>query len=1139
MSETTVSEAATTARSVLSSFVAELGERLTTTHQLEDVLRGEDTLTSADVGQRPETFTENNLIYPLLEAMGLENEEQPFGEAGDRVVWPDFAVTNLSTDVIGENKPVNNVEEAVSEIKDYLDRKSIAADYGIVTDGITWSIYKIELGGDVTEYPEVATVNLRPALVELARERGLLGSTSVSDVNIEEFVTDFTSVFEYDELEPLLSETAPREIRDERKRDVEEFYELYIELLFGESDEYDYDTSVMDDIRSPAGATERDERLFAITLMNRLLFIKFLETRDILEEGFLRRRVEEYESNRDHIAGSLYETQIKPIFYDLLNTPNAERAPKHQRGWFEEVPFLNGGLFRENIDRERHYTVIDRTLPTVISDLIEGSELELNGEGFDPAVLGSVFEKTINHIEQERTQKDIGAYYTPNDVTNVVLRGAVDPKIKSELVDAFVDAAASDDEERDFLRGNMEEEDLSEILRRIENGEGFYGMPEAIEAAFEALTELKVIDPACGSGHFLTSAMDEMYRALISLLRGLNAGEDPDPADRYEVKKDLALNAIYGVDVDRIATEIAKLRVWLKIVQGNSWEPGFGRLPNIDVNIAAGNSLVGLPVKGTVETISIWDDRIEEYAEMRRRYKYEDEGDRRDIEQYMEEEIRPHVDAAFLDRLTHSHETEIDSVEEFDTVIRSIDSATLYPTIESVQAVREDDEPFTDEDESRLEEASFTVYTRSARVNIEDRETDLKNSGEDGVKETVVEELRGLVDDHFEFSEVTRQPLAVDLEGILGRPFHWPVEFPEVAEVEGSEPTIHFDLVLGNPPYGHITSESEEILTATYRMAGTDIAAPFVERQIQLLTESGDFGNVTTLKLVYKAQMEDMQDVWRDNLETTRVACFAKRPSKVFEGAEVRVGIITGEKSTDGTGDLLTSEFIRFDNEKDRNQRFRDIQYRNINGYTLRQDGINGDGRHIAIPKIGLEHIETVLETIRDQDSLIDEREVNSETPHVIWRRRGMDYFTNPMLEQLYDATDIYPLYFEDELEARTAFLAVSSSIFYVYWCAYGDMFHLNLSEIRAFPLPPHDELEERREEIMDISDRLWSTMEAGFNSGNNTFDNYEHQKPIIEEVDAVLGQLYGLPEETIAFCQDYHSEYGRHGPADESLDSF
>jgi len=357
------------------------------------------------------------------------------------------------------------------------------------------------------------------------------------------------------------------------------------------------------------------------------------------------------------------------------------------------------------------------------------------------------------------------------------------------------------------FRSNMQEKELSEILRRIENGEGLYGTPEAIEAALEALTGLTLLDPACGSGHFLTSGMDEIYRVQESLMRGLNRGDDPEPETKYESKKELALHTVYGVDVDPVATEIAKLRIWLKIVEGNSWRPEFGKLPNIDVNINDGNSLIGLPIKGLVESMGIWSEDVEQYAEMRERYKFEDEGDPRDIDGFYQDEIQPQVDAAFLERLNHTVETDISAADEWDRVVDAIDEGTLYPAIESIQVRRRDRNAFTDDDEDVLENAftdddedvlengGFSVYTKSARLDVQSVESDLKRRDIEGtVKEVLGETLCDMLDQHFEFTEVNRQPLRIDIKDILGRPFHWPVEFPEVAEKEGTEHSIHFRL---------------------------------------------------------------------------------------------------------------------------------------------------------------------------------------------------------------------------------------------------------------------------------------------------------------------------------------------------------
>lgn len=1131
-------------RDVLEDFVGELGERLDT-HEVERVLTGEeDNLTSADLGSKPETFTENYLIFELLEAAGLTVEEQPYGQAGEHAVWPDFEILNIDPDTIGESKPLNNAEEGISEIKDYLDRKSIGAEYGIVTDGIEWYIFRIELGGDFTEYPEIRHINLRKAMIEIARDIGIVSSTSISQVDIDEELTEFVNTFDQPKLDVLLSQTAPRQLRDERKRDVEEFYELYIELLFGQSKEYDYDTCLMDDIRTPPGAPDHDQRLFAVTLMNRLLFIKFLESTGILQDGFLKNRVERYEAHQHVLAGNLYETQIKPTFYKLFNTELENRDPKHRDGWFAEVPYLNGGLFRENIPNESDYTVIDRMLPTIVSDLIEGSELDMNGRGFDPAIIGSVFEKTINHIEAERTKKDSGAYYTPNDVTDLVSDRAIDPKIREVLIETFVEIVPDDEDQAQIIRSQLEDKTLQEILEAVENGQTWYASPDALEEAEERLSNLKVVDPACGSGHFLTSAMDEIHRAQVSIMRGLNYGEDPDPEDLYKSKRELALRAIYGVDADEVATEIAKLRVWLKIVESNEWDPEYGKLPNIDVNITNGNSLVGLPVKG-MASVSLGaadvQERIQDILDLRQKVKDEELEGREELKD-LEVEVREDLNKSLLDQLNHTIETDFEERESFLEFANNVEENLIHRKLVSVRITREDGDALSDEELERLGDMGadwqeWRDRNVSVSIDIEEHEKDIRDEVDDP-KSTITNQLADLLDDGFQFS-AKRRPIRADLNDIFGRPFHWAAEFPEARPTEDSL-SVEFDIIVGNPPYGeNLQSESEEAITATYKTAGQDISALFVERQLQLLDSDGHFGNVTTLKLAYKAGMTTIQDIFREKLDTTTMSCFAKRPSKVFEGAEVRVAIITGRKDTDTDGNIETSEFIRFDNDEDRESRFRNISHRDIEGYILRKDGIDGDGSHIAIPKIGLEVIESILQKLKSQDTLFQDEEEDEETNHVIWRRRGMDNFTNPMIEKLYDGTDITPLYFDSELKARSAFLIISSSTYYAYWCAYGDMFHLNLGEIRAFPFPEEEQLEAHEDEIIELSDELKELMNTGFNPSNEEVENYEQHKPILDRADEIFGSMYGLSEEEIEFLQDYHSDYGRHGPDDTQLDDY
>lgn len=1148
-------------RSVIEDFLDQLADTVSDPHTVERVLAGEDELSINDLGNTPEEWTEGNLIWNLIEVVGLNRE--PGRPASHRRAAgttqreaPDFRLVEQDGEfvVIGENKSPNKIDQAEQElVNDYLSHKAWP-DHGIATDGFEWVVYHAEHGGDFLEFDEVERVDLRPALNAIARELGHVGSGSIDEVDVDAILEQFVSVFTPDALHTLLTQTAPKKFRDTRSANVEEFYELYIELLFGESDDHDYDTCLRDDIVSPRGATEKEEDLFAVTLMNRLLFVKFLETRDVLPRGFLRDLVQDYRTNEDTIPGTLYETFVKPLFYDLFNTPENERHPKLRTGPYADVPYLNGGLFRENIPDESQYNLLDRTLPTIIEDLIEGHRLEMNGEGFDPAVLGSVFEKTINHIGgEEGRQKEIGAYYTPNDVTRHISERTVDPKVKDVLTEAFLDHSGGNHEE--YVRSQIEDADLSEILRYIEDGVGMYGAnPDALEAALDQLKELTILDPACGSGHFLTTAMEEVHQVQLSIMRGLKGGDDPSREERYDAKQDLALNAIYGVDVDPVAVEIAKLRVWLKIVEGNGWEEEFGRLPNIDVNIVAGNSLVGFPVQGDVQPqMGAIDDRIFELAEQRRAYKYDNEGTRQAIMD-LEAEIREDRDERYLQNLTHTVETEVTGVEAFDALVESIPEGDFYPTVQMVRARRLDDDgdalALTEDDKELLGDAGFEWQewretNKSAKLDVEERIDDpTTRRGRLGEQEALIGELRELLETGFVFTEVKRQPTHYDLDQITGTPLHWDIEFPELLPLEdanGMFPDVSFDIVIGNPPYGDILNQSEETFTGPFLTGGiNDVSAPFVERQLKLTDDDGYFGNVTTLRLIYQGSIGEFHDLLRSNLNPARVACFGLwGRNGVFDNALVRVAIITGQKQSGAGGDIYTSDFLVF-NQDNRQQRFEDIEYGSVDGLVLRDKiGVAGDAGPI-LPKVGGETKRSILTKLRDQSDVVFRDRYYDDDPgdgFPVWRREGVGYWINPMLEKLYDAREVQPIYFGSELEQKTAFLVLNSSLYHVYWMTYGNQHHHNWTQLSAFPWPNEDEIEGKSAEIIELADTLWGQMKDSFSGSSFSMSPL---RPIIDDVDVLTGELYNLTDEQIEYTMNHLTDLGegsaRAGTGDGAL---
>jgi type I restriction-modification system DNA methylase subunit len=1134
-------------RDVLEQFIDDLDDKLSG-QRLEEVLRGDDTPIGAELGSQPEPWTRRHLIRPLIEACDLYWEPEIHG-GGEG--YPDFGITNLDVKVIGEDKSLNNQDQAEEEIEEYLNNRAASqgAEYGIATDGITWQLIRIELGGDYLDYDTIqpTPIDFRQELLKIASQKSSISYTGVSEVDLDEKAEEFFETFEQESFNQLLTKEAPKQIRDKKKAGIEEFYDLYVQLLFGEgSRDYDYDTTLIDTIQAPNEATNTDKRKFAIKLVNRLLFVRFLEDNGVLPENFLAERVEKYQeaSEVDQLTGGLYKTQIEPIFFSLFNTEKDDRISKHKGGWFDKVEYLNGSLFAPEED-ERRYDVDDFMLIRTVRDLVEGHELEEeNGEGIDPAVLGQVFEMTINHInvgdveeDEEQSQKNEGAYYTPSDVIRVVNKQSVDPKIREILTDVYAQRISGPNLSHDAAVDIIEDYELGEMLREIEQREGYFSDPEAIQEAYDRLGDLKLIDPACGSGHFLTGVFQEIHRVRMSLLRGLE-GDNLDGERIYKSKKDLVLNSVYGVDINPIAIEIAKLRVWLKMVE-DGWERSYGELPNIDINIVDGNSLIGLPARSEGQSvIQAFDIELESIQSVRDEYKA-GEIDRLELDQRIED-LKPELRQHFLDQINHTFDERIESRETWNQITESLDK--LFPKIQKITVRREDTEELSDEQKSKLDGLGFRIEPRaekSAKVEEENIDDISKDLGE-------------LLEDGFLF-DLVRQPVQYDLEELdsLGEdpersdlsyhPFHWPVEFPEAVTSNGNGYEVNFDIVVGNPPYGDIMSDIERRFTDGYKSGSlNDVVMQFIERQIQILGDFGTFGNIVTLRWAYQKNANTVRDILRENLENCRSACFTTRPGQVFDSSEPRVSITTGKMNSVGRNgeehELYTSRFIRF-KEEDRAERLSNIEYCSTDGVVLGEE--IDDGQDFSLPKVGSETAKGVLRTLAENSDHVFsdkmERGSSNQTQWTVWRNYHPRYWINPCIENIYDlngmdkSRDFQAMYFDSELDRDAAFLIMQSSLYYFYWMVYENQLDLNWGTVDAFPFPDQDDLEQDSEKIHELADVIWEGMKTRYKPDaglKGEFQDIGALKPLLDKVDEIFGPMFGLDDEQVEFVQNYDIEY-------------
>ncbi len=579
-------------------------------------------------GLQPEPFTQQAVIEPLLTELGHEFDTEAGGLSGGRTMVADYTVSlrdydTDSTRLLIEAEPINkdlhSREHGIGQVRDWLSQREFESDFGFATDGLRWAFVRYD--PDSYTHNVIEEVDLQPVFLALFENQ--VGKQEPLDEAVFDAdrnrVTRLLRTFEFENFVSIAVE-ARQVIKRTQEEITDEFYDDYIRYVFGivGEDEETARSLIGDGVVRPDEAAEDDARLFAVELMNRLIFIKFLEDKEIVHPDLLLTLKDTYEDGM--YTGSLYDEFIQPLFYDVMNEkPNKRPSTVQDIDVFEDIPYLNGGLFRPSIGDgeefdEEDFDVRNSVLFSII-DLLEAYSFSAGGSptDLDPSILGNVFEKTINYITSDNADKnkELGAYYTPSEIT----RFCAEETVRPALLDRFERVLI---EECDWPEHEAEKFDsVYELI------EGLPGHWSSVSALLAEVDEFRVVDPACGSGHFLTSVLEE----IVNIRKALYAQNDSYP-DEYRLKKTTVLNNIYGVDLVGPAVEIGKLRLWLSIISELEQEDVDDlddddlALPNIVFNLREGNSLIGYT--GFPETTDNGEYTLGSFSEDSVRDRYQD-----------------------------------------------------------------------------------------------------------------------------------------------------------------------------------------------------------------------------------------------------------------------------------------------------------------------------------------------------------------------------------------------------------------------------------------------------------------------------------------------------------------------------------
>ncbi|ELZ88958.1 hypothetical protein C453_00905 [Haloferax elongans ATCC BAA-1513] len=632
-------------------------------------------------GLQPESFTQDAVINPLLDVLGHEYSTEAGGLSGGRTMVADYTVslrdyadidsTRLLIEAEPINKDLDSREHGVGQVRDWLSQREFESDFGFATDGLRW--YFVRYDPDTYTHNIIEEVDLQPVFVALfENQTGKQEPPTEALFEADrERVVRLIRTFEFENFTSIAGD-ARQVIKQTQEEITDEFYDDYIRFVFGvvDDDETTSRSLIGDGVMPPDEATEEDTRLFAVELMNRLIFIKFLEDKSLVQPNLLRTLKDTYENGI--YGGTFYDEFLQLLFYDVMNNKPGDRPSTVQNiDLFKGIPYLNGGLFRPTINgddfEEDDFDVRNSVLYSII-DLLEGYSFSAGGAptDLDPSILGNVFEKTINYITSDNadTNKELGAYYTPSEIT----RFCAEETVRPALLDRFQTTLV---EECDWPEHSAN--GFGSVYELIDELPGRWG---TISALLATVDDFRVVDPAMGSGHFLTSVLEE----IVNIRKALYARNEQYP-DEYRLKKTTVLNNVYGVDIVGPAVEIGKLRLWLSVISELT-EENVGKLadddalalPNIAFNLRAGNSLIGYT--GFPETTDNGEYTLGSFSEdtVRDRYRNIIE-DIQKHEQAIDGETAEEYRQSALEKLENAREELIDDIHS-DFVAAGIDDIT-------------------------------------------------------------------------------------------------------------------------------------------------------------------------------------------------------------------------------------------------------------------------------------------------------------------------------------------------------------------------------------------------------------------------------------------------------------------------------
>ena len=607
--------------------------------------------------------------------------------------------------LIVEVKSVQKLERARTVLRNFVIKhlSKFEKDYALVAfyskedEGNDWrfSFIKLEYKSELDE--EKGKVKTKKEFTPAKRYSFLVGKyekTHTAKIQLLPLLQNIANNPTIEELEAAFS----------IEKVTDEFFNQYKDLYVKLHEHFENDDKLIAELEK----SNIDNNRFTKKLLGQIVFLYFLQ-----KKGWLgvsknerwgtgkKRFVQELNEQAQAEGVNFFKDKLQYLFYEALAKERDNINSYYERLQCR-IPFLNGGLFEADYDwRNANITIPEQLfrneeknksgdIGTGVLDVFDRYNFTIKEDepldkevAVDPEMLGKVFENMLDITER----KSKGAFYTPREIVHYMCQeslihyldnalnsgmssyqelgsdqaklfgGSTDKKgnLKIEIEHSDNIHVPKKDIETYIREGHFALENDERVAAKGETKTYKYQLPERIrnnaDLIDQKLSDIRICDPAIGSGAFPVGLLHELVNAMLVLkphfsydYLGKKLKEFDIPYREsynesryiYRLKRHIIQESIYGVDIDASAIDIARLRLWLSLVVDEDDLDPIETLPNLDYKIVCGNSLIGLP-DGSMRNLQV-ETELEKLKD--KFYNITDEKEKKALRQQINSKIR-------------------------------------------------------------------------------------------------------------------------------------------------------------------------------------------------------------------------------------------------------------------------------------------------------------------------------------------------------------------------------------------------------------------------------------------------------------------------------------------------------------------